>query len=241
MDDQLYLYHPRRPGLAPVRSTLNSGALRTIIEAIHEAWSQIDQFDFVKSAPFDVEHWNDEDELSVKLIEILNDRLDNNLAGAFRKEVFQTVTRDAKQSTATTDSHDQMPDLTFRMVQPSPGNDRDESALFVEAKLLDGSSGCREYVVNGLYRFVSGRYAPRVTFGMMLGYTVPKFSNMQIHLPAYFNMATSHEAQSCKADITPSEVHSECCETQHVRKSPCPERFRALHVWVVRRAAGGNM
>jgi hypothetical protein len=227
-------FHPRDPQQGPIKSTLNKRAIRTIVSAIQEAWREIETFEYWKSSPFQQRHFADEDELSTKLMEILNDRLSNNMDGNFRKEVFQTVVRDAKQSTASVNSIDQMPDLTFRMIQSALGEDRDESALFVEAKLVDQASGCRQYVVNGVYRFVSGKYAPRMTFGLMLGYATADFDNASKHLPTYYYNATSDEARLCSADVTVSDIHSACFASDHVREKPCPPDFRALHLWLIR-------
>jgi len=185
-------------------------------------------------AKFKTEHWHDEDELSVKLMEILNEDLDSSTTGPFRKEILQSVTRDSKQSTADAKSFDQMPDLTFRMVHCAAGEERDESALFVEAKLVDSDKGCRQYVVEGLHRFVSGRYAPRVTFGMMLGYGATAFHQVDVHLTEYFTNARAKPAKACRSTVLPSGIHASCHTTRHKRRKPCPEDFRALHVWVTR-------
>lgn len=217
-------------------STLNSRAIAVVIDAIRSAWEDIDTFQYFKSAPFRLEHFDDEDELSTKLAEILNDRLACNEGGAFRKEVFQTVVRDGKQSTARLDSTEQMPDLTFRMIESAYGEDSDESALFVEAKLVDASRGCREYVVNGLHRFVAGRYAPRITVGMLLAYATADYGDSRSALANYLRRARIPEAVKCRAAIEPSSIHPGCHGSSHRRESPCPPNFQALHVWLKRPA-----
>lgn len=227
-------FHPRDPRRGPIRSTLSRQALRTIVTAILEAWRELETFDYWKSERFEPKHLFDEDELSTKLVEILNDKLANNRGGHFRKEVFQTVVRDAKQANARATSYDQMPDLTFRMVQSAPGEDADESALFVEAKLVSAEERCRQYVVEGLYRFVSGKYAPRVTFGMMLGYATPDYNDPSARLREYYVRATSPEALQCRAVVVPSNIHDECLASEHQRERPCAPQFRALHLWLVR-------
>jgi hypothetical protein len=227
-------FHSRRLGKPPVSSTINAKILSAIVDAIHSAWARIPTFDYVKSQPFSPAHWHDEDELSVKLMEILNEDLDSSTTGPFRKEILQSVTRDSKQSTADAKSFDQMPDLTFRMVHCAAGEERDESALFVEAKLVDSDKGCRQYVVEGLHRFVSGRYAPRVTFGMMLGYGATAFHQVDVHLTEYFTNARAKPAKACRSTVLPSGIHASCHTTRHKRRKPCPEDFRALHVWVTR-------
>ena len=234
MSPDFCFFHPRDPQKGPIKSTLNKRAIRVVIAAIQDAWNDIETFKYWKSSPFEPKHYFDEDELTTKLAEILNDKLSNEGVGGFRKELFQTVVRDGKQSTAALSSIDQMPDLTFRMIQTAPGEDRDESALFVEAKLIDATSGCRQYVVNGLHRFVSGKYAPRMTFGLMLGYATPDFKDICTHLPDYYENATSSEALLCAADVAPSDVHADCFATEHCRAVPCAPEFRALHLWVLR-------
>jgi len=235
VSDDFLFFHPRDQRQGPIKSTLNKRQINTIVTAIQDAWSEIETFRYWKSSRFEPRHFADEDELSTKLLEILNDRLSNNRGGEFRKEKFQTVVRDAKQSTASTNSSDQMPDLTFRMIQSAPGEDSDESALFVEAKLVDQASGCRQYIVDGLYRFVSGKYAPRVTFGLMLGYATADFADVSRHLSDYCGRATSREARRCCVDLVFSDIHSACFASEHRRDSPCAPDFKAQHLWLIRR------
>lgn len=234
MIDGFCFFHPRNPQLGPIKTTLDKRAIKSIILAIQKAWDEIETFTYWKSTPFDPSHYHDEDELTTKLAEILNDRLSNGGGGAFRKEKFQTVIRDGKQSTATNSSTGQMPDLAFRMIKSMPGEDCDESAFFVEAKLVDLVSGCRQYVVEGLYRFVSGKYAPRMSVGLMLGYGTPDFSSVKTHLPDYFSKATSAEAVQCKAEVKESDVNFGCFASSHQRITPCPPDFLTLHFWLVR-------
>ncbi len=234
MNTEFCFFHPRRPAQAVIKSTLNGRALKIILAALHDAWSQIETFEYVKSGAFMPKHLLDEDELSAKLMEILNFRLDNDLGGLFNKKRFQTVVRDGKQSTTDADSYDQMPDLVFRTMKAAAGEDRDESALFVEAKLVDATRGCRPYVVDGLHRFVSGRYAPRVTFGLMLGYATESYADVTQHLSDYYLRASGAEALACSSSVTASNLHRNCFESQHARATPCPPDFRALHVWLVR-------
>lgn len=234
MIDNFCFFYPRNPELGPVQTTLNKRAIKVIVEAIQEAWAEIETFKYWKSIAFDTAHYHDEDELTTKLAEILNDKLSNGSSSLFRKEKFQAVVRDAKQTTATGSSSEQMPDLTFRMIKTMPGEDCDESAFFVEAKLVDAKSGCRQYVVEGLHRFVSGKYAPRMSVGLMLGYGTPSFSDAQSHLPHYFSKATSPEAIQCKAPIIASDLDANCFASEHARPSPCPKEFIALHLWLIR-------
>jgi len=237
MSKDFCFYHPRGTTESPVRSTLNRRAIKTIVASILEAWDEIETFKYRKSPAFEPPHFANENELTTKLAEVLNHKLDRSTVGPFRKEKFQTVVRDAKQSTGTLGSTSQMPDLTFRMVQSALGEDRDESALFVEAKLIDTSSGCGQYVIEGLHRFVSGKYAPRTTFGLMLGYGTADFNDASGRLGDYFSLATSTEALLCKADVSPSHVHEACFETTHQRAAPCAADFRAMHLWVPRNLA----
>jgi hypothetical protein len=237
MNDDFCFYHPRNPKLESIKTTLDRRQIGIIVSAIQDAWSEIETFEYWKSDRFVPQHYLNEDELSTKLMEILNHRLSNCKTGKFRKERFLPVIRDGKQSTATKDSHDQMPDLTFRLIKKAPGEDVDESALFVEAKLIDSASGCSQYVMNGLYRFVAGKYAPRMTFGLMLGYATPDFSDVREFLPKYYKGATSMEANRCNASVTESNINSSCFATDHRRDSPCPFEFRALHFWLIRPAA----
>lgn len=233
--DEFCFFHPRNTLLAPIRSTMDRRSIKTIVAAIREAWKVIEVFEYFKSTRFEASYYSDEKELTTRLAEILNHRLSNAATGPFRKERFQAVVRDGKQSTAATDSSEQMPDLTFRMIKSMPGEDCDEAAFYVEAKLLNSSDGCSQYVINGLYRFIAGRYAPRMEIGMMLGYATTTFNKADPHLKNYFQRAASVEAKLCESEIRRAdEVHDECYSTEHKRSPPCPANFLALHLWLVR-------
>lgn len=234
MSLEFCFFHPRGAETAPIRATLGPRQIKIIGLAIREAWSQLETFNYRKSAPFEKAHLYDEDELSTKLAEILNSMLNENSGGKFRKSIFHVVVRDGKQSTGNLSSHDQMPDLTFRMNASASGEDRDESALFVEAKCVDNRSGCSEYVINGLHRFVSGKYAPRVTFGMMLGYTVETYKDVGQLLDGYYKLASSPEAKACKAPLTVFDQSLNFYKSEHVRQPGATPDFAALHLWLVR-------
>lgn len=220
--------------MGPVKSTLNKRSLKVIVNAIGTAWSEIASFPYLKSKNFEPNDYFNERELTTKLAEILNDKLDNNLIPRFRKEIFQTVVRDGKQSSSSLDTTEKMPDLTFRMIQSAPGEDRDESALFIEAKLVSESTGCREYVISGLFRFISGDYAPQITFGMMLAYSTASFNDPDLHLQSYFDSASSGKALLCSSNVLLGDISENCFESHHSRAAPCAPDFRALHLWLPR-------
>lgn len=234
MSSEFCFFHPRGAEKAPIPSTLGNREVRIIAQAIREAWEELGSFNYRKSKPFQDSHLYDEDEISTKLVEILNNMLMENRGGRFRKKVFHVVVRDGKQSTGDLKSHDQMPDITFRTNSSADGEDLDESALFVEAKCIDDQSGCGEYVRNGLHRFVSGKYAPRVTFGLMLGYTVDTYTDVPTQLSAYYKLATSPEAQACVAPLTVFDANVACYQSVHKRCAGATPDFSALHLWVVR-------
>lgn len=234
MSEDFCFFQPRHDPSSLARSALNRKALTAIMNALSQAWDEIQTFQYIYSKPFEPAHFHDEDELSTKLVEILNHKLDNSLSGPFTKKKFQVVVRDAKTSTANLRSIDQMPDMVFRPMSVNPGEDRHASALFVEAKLVNPTLGCRPYVVDGLHRFVSGKYAPRVTFGLMLGYAMSGFDDVSAQLPKYYKRAHDSEAVLCKATLTKSTLHDRCFESTHARSDPCPPHFRALHFWLTR-------
>lgn len=225
-------FQPRDPKRSPITSTWSVTTINAVASAIRDAWREIETFDYWTARKFHPDHYGDEDELTTKMAEILNDRLDTATSGMFKKEVFQTVIRDGKQSTAAVSSTEQMPDLCFRLMSTAAGESREESALYVEAKLLDADGGCREYVVNGLNRFVSGHYAPQVSFGMMLGYCVTGFHDPAEHLGGYFSRASSDVAKRCISPVIFDTMgwHT----TAHVRDAPATSNFKALHIWVER-------
>ena len=234
MSSEFNFFQPRAEGASLVKSTLTKRAIGAVVTAIEDAWSQIETFRYQKSTPFSPSDLHDEDKLTTKLAEILNHRLDNQPLGYFSGDRFQTIVRDGKQTTANKSSIDQMPDLTVRMMKAAPGESRDEAALFVEAKLVDNNSGCSQYVLNGLHRFVAGKYAPQMSVGLMLGYCTANYAEVHIQLPNYFKKAKSAEAQRCAALLLPSKAHKACYDSEHTRDHPCAPDFRAMHLWLVR-------
>lgn len=234
MSSEFNFFHPRAEGASPVKSMLSKRAIGAVVTAIQDAWSQIETFSYQKSTPFSPSDLQDEDALTTKLAEILNHKLDNQPLGYFRGDRFQTIVRDGKQTTANKSSIDQMPDLTVRMMKSAPGESRDEAALFVEAKLVDKNSGCGQYVINGLHRFVTGKYAPQMSVGLMLGYCTANYADVHIHLPNYFKNAYSAKAKRCAAPVLPSKGHKDCYDSEHTRDHPCAPDFRAMHLWLLR-------
>jgi hypothetical protein len=234
VSSEFCFFHPRGAETAPIPSTLGNREIRIIAQAIRDAWEELGIFNYSKSDPFEDRHLYDEDEISTKLVEILNNMLTENRGGLFRKNTFHVVVRDGKQTTGTRSSRDQMPDITFRTNSSADGEDLDESALFVEAKCVDHQSGCGEYVRNGLHRFVSGKYAPRVTFGMMLGYTVDTYTDVPTQLSAYYKLAKSSDAKACIAPLTVFDTNVSCYQSEHKRGTGATPDFSALHLWVVR-------
>lgn len=234
MSPEFCFFTPRDPKRGPVQSTWSVTSITAVVKAIHDAWALLDTYKYWKSSPFQPVHYDDEHELTTKVAEILNDRLDEAVSGFFRKEYFQVVIRDGKQSTASLDSTKKMPDLAFRLTQTAKGEDREESALFIEAKLIDAQSGCREYVINGLHRFVTGTYAPQMSFGMMLGYCRPNFNDPKVELPIYFANASNAAAKLCEAPVSVNNLGIPM--TDHSRAAPAATKFCALHLWVERPA-----
>lgn len=231
--NDFFFFKPRNSN-NPVKSTLNARRLKVIIDAIHACWGEIKTFPYTKSHKFQPNDFLSEDELSTKLVEILNYKLERGTVNGFKANAFQTVVRDGKQSTSKLDSYDQMPDLTFRMIQFGNNEDRSESGLFVECKLVSKSSGCHEYVAEGMYRFVSGRYAPQMGYGLMLGYATEDFNDPIAELESYFKLATKAESFKCKAPLQQSKLHDSCYESIHQRPKRCISRFCTYHIWVAR-------
>jgi hypothetical protein len=218
-----------------VKTSFTARDLSIVMNAIEEAWLKIEVFPYAKSAPFVPGHWHNEDELTTKLMEILNNALAQGAtvqASRFSKKVFSWVVRDGKQTSGDLDSIDQMPDLTFRKIRSNDEED-EESALYVEAKVIKQPKGCRPYVVDGMHRFVSGRYAPRMGFGLMLGYAHPPYSNANSDLAAYFAGVTAGFAVKCKATLTDKGApHRRSFLSAHRRASPHVSPFTAIHLWL---------
>lgn len=229
-----FLFFQPRGDQQPISPAFNERHLKTVLRALTTCWGEIESFQYRNSAAFQLEHYHDEDELNTKLVEILNYKLDREQIQGFKPTWFQSVWRDAKQSSATTSSIDQMPDMTFSMVAGSRDEDRAQSGLFVECKLLSPTSGCGEYVINGMARFVSGRYAPRVGYGLMLGYAASDYGEGHKHLTTYFKKATNASSISCKAATALSPLAKQCFTTMHTRTPPAYSRLCLVHMWLDR-------
>lgn len=228
-----FCFYQSRTSAAQFPASLSARDVRIIIDAIDKAWTQIRTYPYAKSNRFKKAHWHDEDELTTKIMEILNDALDRAAFGPkFSKKFFQWVVRDAKQTSGNLRSKDQMPDLTFRKIRTQPGED-EESALFVEAKLIKKPLGCRPYVVDGLHRFVSGKYAPRVSFGMMLGYAHRPYVNAEEQLQAYFAKATAPRVKRWRAQLSAKGApHKRALVSDHTRAKSYVSPFKTVHLWL---------
>lgn len=91
----------------------------------------------------------------------------------FDSTVFEQPVRDAETVNFSGDKISKAPDLTFkRLSHFSCAVDTRQDAWFCECKILDGKSGhgVKDYIDEGLMRFVAGDYAWAMPSAQMIGY-----------------------------------------------------------------------
>ncbi len=161
--------HPRRAGPLSVAPTvpfhepdLVPEHKAAIIEALRWAWSEA-QRRYPK-----VLRTGDEESITAKLQEILNERRDGERLAPWLKD-FETVTRSENQITAD-GRLQKKPDLTFRPPAYPQVTNPTRWGWFVECKLVDGGASVTAYRDKGVYRFSSGEYAAWMPSAALLAY-----------------------------------------------------------------------
>ena len=227
---------PQEPTLYPEWKT---GLIRTVEQALCIAWDAV-----VNKHP-GVIATKDEDKITDALLEELT-HLRRKGVGGFTAAVFGVPARDAKLPDCYGQSIDQMPDITIRLAQCRSGvaDDRHD-ALFFECKVLDGTRGLNSYRVDGIDRFLSGRYAWKMPHAGMLAYTFNRRANTPTKaLAAYARRANGQQPLSEHMRLIgdPQEVFgatppraSEIVATKHNRLAPAvngrTSEITLRHMW----------
>jgi hypothetical protein len=112
----------------------------------------------------------------------------NKSVKGFTSKVFSQPTRDSKLPDFAGNSIDQMPDLTFYLVNPrNTVSDAQFDALFFECKVLKNNQ-MSDYAYEGISRFVEGKYAWRMKHAGMIAYDFRKKKNTAVmRLKQYFD------------------------------------------------------
>lgn len=208
-------------------------------EAIRVAWNALvaTQQDYEIDLSKD-----DEDLISYKLIEVLNFlRSEESVPLPEFVEYFESVNvcsgyRDYK------DEHIKQPDFALKpRNNPNPGIDAGYYAIFVEAKVIgNASQQTSEYFIDGVERFLDGRYAWAMPHGLMLAY-VRTGQVMFDALTDYLNgrgRALRFNVKHPPVLAKPPNRFPKVCVTVHTRKWPYVDRpgtpgdIELRHLWL---------
>lgn len=157
---------------------LSVSEIRAVARALVEAWRRLPTEHLDGFAPFDPSLYMDEDQVTIRLVEILNELLDSNTVRGFSDEFFQDVIRDGKVVGYAAKRKDMMPDMRFgiRFKPAHLTSVRSELAFLAEAKVFEGNRNLRLYFAEGIQRFVDGNYARKTDIGMMVVYCTDEFA-----------------------------------------------------------------
>lgn len=220
----------------------NPGFIKVVDQALSKAWHDLVD--------------NDASVLETKDEDIITDCLLNNLTNlrrrseipGFNDAFFSLPSRDAKLPDCDGNSIDQMPDITIRLAKCRSGiaDDRHD-ALFFECKVLDPSRGLDSYRVDGIDRFLSGRYAWRMPHAGMLAYvfdrrdTIPtnalitysKRKNKGITIAEHLRLLGLPTKVVCASTPLVSEI----AMTEHDRLAPVVDgktfAISLRHMWLM--------
>ncbi len=113
---------------------------------------------------------DEEERISFELSRLMNQRV-NGKRRAPMLHLFETVQREAQHAGATGTFRNR-PDLTLRPKSlPNDVTNQDDWGIFAECKIIEGKRHhARKYCQQGLQKFIDGRYASRMTTGLMVAF-----------------------------------------------------------------------
>lgn len=186
-----------------------------------------------------------EDEISYKLVRILNFlcQKENKPTQEFVDfvEYFESVNV-CSGCLDYKGKHIKQPDFALRpRNNPNPGIDAGYYAIFVEAKVI-GKAGQQtsEYFIDGVERFLDGRYAWAMPHGLMLAYV----RTGQVMIDALNDYLDNKKRQSrfnvkqLPVFAKPPNRVPKVCVTEHTRKwtyddrSGAPGNIEVRHLWL---------
>lgn len=165
----------QHPGLAdepPLPHPFTLSYIRIIGHVLWEAWQVLPKFQKKGLPDFTDDMYGNEDEISTRLREILNDFLDTERFEYFKEDEFQSVIREGKERDHTGRKIDKMPDLQFRFSKKRSIMNRVDACLHVECKVIDDKRHVGLYVNEGLIRFVNGDYSRFMSAALMVAYVL---------------------------------------------------------------------
>ena len=112
-----------------------------------------------------------EEQITASIQNTLHEILsDGTIVEGFTSDIFQSISRNESVEDYTGAYLDKQPDLTFKLV----GQCRPHQGLYCECKILDRTHPVRNYLYDGLSRFVTGKYAWAMQHAHMIGYVRDK-------------------------------------------------------------------
>ncbi|WP_031409573.1 hypothetical protein [Thiomonas sp. FB-Cd] len=216
----------------PVAGPFDPLTTQNLLRAIRFSWGKIHAE--LKGRPKVRARHYKENFLNGSLCLQLNTVLDNDELSYFTSAQFQTIVLEGKQHSARRAREPRMPDLQVLLVETGRlGIARSKAVLCIECKLLTDAEHLREYVINGMHRFVRGDYSPHMSLGIMLGYAAPEHQLPQA-LESYLKRARRSDAIRCKSKLKPFGSGDGACHvSKHVRRRPAfAKRINLLHLWL---------
>lgn len=221
------------PGEPELDGPFDEQTIRNLLRAIRFVWKQVHSS--LRERPVRSSRKRiKENVLNELLCYGLNSLLDENELDYFPSSQFQNIVQEAKQRSPRKFLEPRLPDIQIALIETGrAGVARSKAILCIECKLLLSTHHIREYVINGMHRFVKGDYAPHISVGMMLGYSAP-FNELPRSLERYLKSARRGEARNCRSDIEPFGFGEGSCHLSRHRRSRVAyaKRINLLHLWL---------
>ena len=193
-------------------------SVKLVVEdAFRMAWNHLVE----NQSRYDVDlNTCEEDDISIRLQDILEDIIVAGGIDGFTTDIFQTVSRGENLRNFNGEHINKQPDLIFRLKDTIPGVKRVYYGIFVECKPIDEKHTIgKTYCNDGIIRFVNGDYAWAMSCGMMVGYvrnnsyTIPEKLTPALENPKYSNLLAVKLPRECSKSKNDQPTHI----TEHER------------------------
>ncbi len=191
-----------------------------------------------------------ENQLTHWLHGALDRLLESGSMPGFTDDVFERPRRGEEVANHNGRAISKKPDLAFyRQRNPSGVTDRRYDGWFCECKILDATHPLRDYLREGIMRFVKGDYAWAMSAAQMIGYVRPSFGHNRradVRLMSYMSCKyrrgdkiTCATAARLRADKVPAELSGNppVFATRHGRRFKLPNGAKPgdielRHLWL---------
>jgi hypothetical protein len=153
----------RSPSRMPPYPSWEAWIIETIEEALRHSSLHVEADMGGKQAVLDANEEHITRALQRRLAGLLEDGV---TIPRFSADIFQTPTRNESCEDYTGKHIDKQPDLVFKLVGQAQLN----NCLFCEGKILDKKHSIRNYIYQGMIRFVRGQYAWAMPYAHMIAY-----------------------------------------------------------------------